>query len=338
MSAAPSHETLVRILQLTQLIPRSPAQITVADLTKELAHLGFKVTSRTVQRDLDDIAKVLPLEKNDKGRPYGWKWARDAKAYLSAMSLQEALTLHLVNQYLIEFLPPNMLDELTPLFKQAKKTIENLGSRSQLKEWLDSISLEQPSLSFLAPKINLVVQQTLHEALFERKAIKALYKGQGADKYQSLVLHPVGLMYRGKVAYLGAMVADYEDIRLFALHRFKSAEIDYLNDARKPSISWKEYLAQGAKDFSSDGANQLNLVAEVSSDLALTLQETPLAKNQKIVEKQDKFILQVGGQNTWQFRWWILSQGSKIKILQPSFLAEEVKLEVEKMYQNYQGD
>lgn len=72
MPSAVSHETLVRQLQMLQLIPRSPAQVTVAELTGSLAELGFVVTGRTVQRDLNDIASVMPLECNDKSKPYGW--------------------------------------------------------------------------------------------------------------------------------------------------------------------------------------------------------------------------------------------------------------------------
>ncbi len=48
MPSAVSHETLVRQLQMLQLIPRSPAQVTVAELTASLAELVFVVTGRTV--------------------------------------------------------------------------------------------------------------------------------------------------------------------------------------------------------------------------------------------------------------------------------------------------
>jgi predicted DNA-binding transcriptional regulator YafY len=49
-------KSMVRLVQMLQLIPKSPSQITVADLTAELTRLGFAVGERTVQRDLNDLA------------------------------------------------------------------------------------------------------------------------------------------------------------------------------------------------------------------------------------------------------------------------------------------
>lgn len=337
MSASTSHETLVRILQLIQLIPRSPAQVTVKDLTDELQHIGFKVTSRTVQRDLNDISSVLPLEKNDKSKPYGWKWARDAKTHISLMSLQEALTLHLVNQHLLQMLPPNMLQTLQPLFKQAEQTIENLGDKNQVAHWLESAVVELPSQNFIAASINEVVQQAIYQALFEQKPIKVRYKPQYQQECKDYILHPIGIMQRGVVTYLGAMIGDYEDIRLFALHRFAEADIVHLDSARKASISWQAYLKQGSAGFGGDIVKEIEFSAIINSALASVLAETPLALNQALTERSDgRFDITATIQDSWQFRWWVLSQGSCIKVGSPSELAAYIKEEIELSYQNYQ--
>ncbi|MCI4410815.1 MAG: WYL domain-containing protein [Thiotrichales bacterium] len=336
MPSAASHETLVRQLQMLQLIPRSPAQVTVADLTQSLADLGFPVTSRTVQRDLNDIALVMPLECNDKSKPFGWKWSRDAKAHLPMMSLQEALTLHLVNKHLAQILPPNMLTGLSPMFKQAEQTINSLGSENQVTHWLHSVVVESPSQPMLAPTVLPDVQRSVYQAIFEQKQLKVCYQSVVNDQAKEMILHPLGLIQRGKVSYLGATVNDYEDIRLFAMHRFSEAQVKELDDAKPRNlISWQDYLASGAGGFNATANNQIKLTAWVEDGLAALLEETPLCEDQQLEATTEGMLLTATLFDTWQLQWWILSQGARIVVQEPATLRTSIQSQIEQMRERY---
>lgn len=338
MPSAVSHETLVRQLQMLQLIPRSPAQITVGDLTRSLSELGFGVTSRTVQRDLNDIATVMPLECNNLSKPYGWKWARDAKAHLPMMSLREALTLHLVSKHLSHVLPPNMLEDLSPLFIQAEQTITHLGTKNQVAHWLACVAVVSPTQPMLAPKISLDIQHTVYQAVFEQKQLEVVYQSVFSGSTKSLLLHPLGLVLRGEVIYLGATVKDYEDIRFFALHRMEKAEIKPLDDAQsRNQISWQDYLASGSAGFNLGVNEPITLIAWVNTELAGILRETPLNEGQELVACDEGFTLTVNVFDTWQLSWWILSQGAKIVVKAPEKLKTTIKNEINLMYQHYQN-
>jgi predicted DNA-binding transcriptional regulator YafY len=323
MPTAASHETLVRQLQMLQLIPRSPAQVTVADLTSALTELGFPVTSRTVQRDLNDIALVMPLECNDKSKPYGWKWAREAKAHLPMMSLQEALSLHLVNKHLTQVLPPNLLDDLLPMFKQAEQTINSLGSKNQVSHWLQSVVVESPTQPMLAPRVSTAVQEAVYQALFEQKQLQVSYKSARNNLAKEMTLHPLGLILRGKISYLGATVNDYDDIRFFALHRFESANVKFLDDVQaKNKHSWQDYLISGAGGFHVQPKEKIIMRSWVSDELAARLKETPLSEDQKLhpQEANEGYIFTASVHDTWQLGWWILGQGKDMIIYEPECL------------------
>ncbi len=336
MPSIPTHESLVRQLHLLQLIPRSPAQVTVSALTAELARLGYSVTSRTVQRDLQDLARVMPLECNDKSKPYGWKWARDTRMQLPLMSLQEGLTLHLVNQHLKNSLPPSLLVDLLPLFKQAEQIIKGLGSQNQVTHWLESVVVVPPTQPLLAPRVSTDVQQAVYQAVFEQRPIEVMYRSINQDEPKMMVLHPLGLIHRGVVTYLGATVNDYDSIRLFALHRFISVKILHLEQAQpKNKQSWQDYIAHDAGGFSVDSQSPITLEAWVSEDLAAYLQETPLSQDQSITLIEDGYKLRATVYQTWQLFWWILSQGSRIVVQSPQQLKDDLKEEILSMYQCY---
>ncbi len=328
MSFAASHETLVRHIQMLGLIPRSPAQITVAALTQSLNDLGYKVTSRTVQRDLNDISRVMPLECNDNSKPYGWKWARNARTHLPMMSLQEALTLYLVQQHLLHVVPPTMLDDLQPLFVQAKQTIHALGNKNQIHHWLNSVVIESPTQPLIAPSLNVSIQNTIYQAVFEQKPLMATYKAMQTGQEKTFLLHPLGMIQRGKVTYLGATVKDYTDIRLFALHRFISVDILYLQDAApKNQQSWTDYLASGAAGFHESAQDKICLTAQIDESLATRLKETPLSDNQTIIAiaQNGCYQLEASVFDTWQLTWWILAQGNSLVVQTPHELRQRIR-------------
>jgi predicted DNA-binding transcriptional regulator YafY len=313
---------------MLQLIPKSPSQITVAELTEKLEAIGYQVTSRTVQRDLNDIRDALPqlnLMCNDMSRPYGWKWSRDAKTYFHFMSVEESLTLYLVNQHLKKVLPPSMLDELSPLFSQAQQSLAKLSDKNRMTHWLTSVVIEIPAQPLIAPKINFDIQKTIYQAVFEQKQIEVRYQSVGQEQSKKMILHPLGILVRGNITYLGATANDYQDIRLFALHRFVSAKLKELDDA-KPNTTqtWQDYLASGAGGFGTKEENEIILKAWIDNDLANILQETPLSADQQLTKQDNGYQLQATVHQTWQLTWWILSQWARMRVDEPLALREEI--------------
>ena len=71
-------ETLLRQWAMLRLIPRHPRRIDSGTLQSELQKLGYDMTLRTIQRDLNKLSAVLPLV-SDQSKPQGWWWEADAE-------------------------------------------------------------------------------------------------------------------------------------------------------------------------------------------------------------------------------------------------------------------
>jgi predicted DNA-binding transcriptional regulator YafY len=48
-------------------------------LADRLEERGFRVHRRTVQRDLVELATVLPVVRGERRKPFGWRWADGAE-------------------------------------------------------------------------------------------------------------------------------------------------------------------------------------------------------------------------------------------------------------------
>ena len=62
-------DTLLRSLQMLQLIPRSPRKIETTKIREFLKEYGFDVSVRTVQRDLIKMSSIFPLVSDERNKP-----------------------------------------------------------------------------------------------------------------------------------------------------------------------------------------------------------------------------------------------------------------------------
>ena len=63
---------------------------------EQLKLAGFDISLRTVQRDLNALAKRFPIEKNN-ANPQGWRWKDDAPLQsLPHMNLSQAVAFNMV--------------------------------------------------------------------------------------------------------------------------------------------------------------------------------------------------------------------------------------------------
>ena len=54
------------------------------------------------------------------------------------------------------------------------------------------------------------------------------------------------------------------------------------------------------------------------------LTEAPLSKNQKILASDDAHTLTANVKDTWQLRWWLLSQGASVEVMAPIDLRQTI--------------
>lgn len=72
------NDTLLRLLTMLRHIPEHPQQITAKELLERLLSDNFKVSKRTVERDLLSLSGRFSLISNERSIPYGWSWNKQA--------------------------------------------------------------------------------------------------------------------------------------------------------------------------------------------------------------------------------------------------------------------
>jgi len=334
---ATNQGTLFRHWHLLRLIPRQPQKITVKSIASVLDSEGFDVTERTIQRDLQELSRLFSLVVDDRDRPFGWSWKKDARSFdLPGMTLNEGLAWVMLEQYLLQMLPSTSLQHLKPYFSSAHQRIKSEGAFNRSRSWIDKIRILPPNQPLISPQIDPQVQKTVSEALFNELRLEIRYRKKNEAEPVVYQIHPLALIQRGHVLYLYARLFNYPDARSLAMHRIE--QVVPLNEPAvyPDDFDLDECVNRGVWGFG--GEQQCELVLRFYERKGEHLYETPLASNQQLQwDDEVAGILTVRAivPDTPQLRWWILGFGDCAEVLAPASLRHELSQLVVRMGARY---
>ena len=313
-------ETLHRQWLMLQWIPRHPLRITARELVDRLVAEGYTVSKRTVERDLDSLSAAFPLGVDDRQKPFGWSWQREAPAFsLPGMSPLQAMVLQLAHSHLVGLLPSHLMDQLAPYFDQASLTLSQVPNRG-LASWSDKVETIAPNQPLLPPAMDEDLLATVHLALQQDRQVSIGYRARGVGEPRTHRIHPLGLVQRGPVTYLICRFAKHDDIASLPVHRMVSAEP--LDDPveRPEGFNLHEFVHGGAMGFFDRGP--IRLVLRMEAPAAEHLSETRLSEDQVISPDSDPdwVVITATVRYTSQLVWWINSFGDQVEVLEPGDL------------------
>lgn len=121
---------------IIELLVKTNRYLSTEDIRQYLQSKGVAAELRTIQRDLNDLKQIFPLECRTDDKPYGWRWARVQYGKKQELTLIQALAFRLIETQLQEHLPSELMDNLQPLFIKARFMLMDPGFRSQSNEML----------------------------------------------------------------------------------------------------------------------------------------------------------------------------------------------------------
>jgi len=130
-----SSKIIIRQWKIIQFL-LNQGYVTTTEIEEYLYQQGIETAQRTIQRDLNLLEKIFPLECRRDCMPHNWRWKK-TETTIKGLSLSQAVILHLVNKELRDVLPQHILTELNPLFEKAKLIITNKTMQNPEKSILD---------------------------------------------------------------------------------------------------------------------------------------------------------------------------------------------------------
>ncbi|MBK6361415.1 MAG: WYL domain-containing protein [Comamonadaceae bacterium] len=324
----PMDRNFKRLLDTLQLIP-TRGKIATSTLVQRLKDRRHDVSTRTVQRDLESLADSFDDLKCDRrNKPYGWYWANEARRItVPGMDASQALSLRLLQTYLVDLLPESTVRDLRPYFEEAANKLTQHYGDTAVQRWLDKVAIVPATQPLLPPPVKPSVHDIVTQALLSERQLDIRYTGPGGKGDKSATVHPLGLVQHGVVQYLVATFFDFEDPRLLPLQRIQAAKLLDKPSACPAGFTLKGYIEQGAFGFGHNNAKtqSIRLVAVFGPQSGAHLLESRLSADQAVQELPDgrlRFVATVA--HTERLIWWLLSFGPYVLVEKPLALRREV--------------
>ncbi|WP_367109146.1 hypothetical protein [uncultured Psychrobacter sp.] len=113
-----SNNVIKRQLLIIQYLIQSNYVSTI-DIQTHLKSKGMEVQIRTIQRDLNLLNEIVPLEVRTDDKPYSWRWKRLKSTSTHTLSIAQALALRIVETELKGVIPDELYGQLEPLFEKS---------------------------------------------------------------------------------------------------------------------------------------------------------------------------------------------------------------------------
>jgi predicted DNA-binding transcriptional regulator YafY len=310
MSKRPdSLETLQISHELLRRIPKGRT-VTAPELHQQLADAGFERDMRTIQRQLETLAELYELDRDDSSKPYRYCWKEKAKGLsLPSLSPQESLLLMLAEQHLTSLLPVKLMKSMEAFFTQARSQLDDKASTQREREWLQKVRVVSTSQPLLPPKIDPIVFDQVSNALYGNQWLEVDYKNAAGKRTTAQVM-PLGLAQQGPRMYLVCRFDGYDDERSLALHRILAAHASTLTFERPKDFDLKQYDDDGR--FGYGDGERIRLSFRIEKAAGQHLLESQLSSDQQVVERDDAYEITATVVDSDMLEWWLRGFGEAV--------------------------
>lgn len=303
-------ESVLLAIELLRRIPRG-RKITAGELHDQLKNAGVIRELRTIQRQLEMLSEHFEIERDDRSRPYGYRWLERSKGLaVPNLTQQDSLLLRLAEEHLNNLLPTRLAKSMEVFFAQARRNLAPETNAKLEREWASKVRVVATSQPLLPPKIAPGVFEAVSEALYSNRWLYLDYQNANRKRNKVEVM-PLGLAQQGPRLYLVCRYRGYDNERSLALHRIISARETTITFERPKEFNLKKYDDDGRFGFGEGAKIKLNFL--IDYDYGLHLLESPLSKDQKVVEL-DNGLLEITATviDSAMLEWWLRGFGDAI--------------------------
>lgn len=306
-------ETVLLAVELLRRIPRG-RKVPASELHRQLKDAGIDRDLRTIQRQLEMLSEHFEIERDDRSKPYGYRWLEQAKSLaVPNLTPQESLLLQLAEEHLRNLLPTRLMKSMEGFFSQARRNLGPDSSARLEREWPGKVRVVATSQPLLPPKIAPGVFEVVSEALYSNRWLQLDYRNSAGKRNQVEVM-PLGLVQQGPRLYLVCRYRGYDNERNLALHRILSAEMSTLTFARPKEFDLEKYDDDGRFGFGE--GKKVQLTFRVERHAGFHLMESPLSSDQQVVELNDGPLeITASVIDSAMLEWWLRGFGDAIEVV-----------------------
>lgn len=276
----------------------------------------FDVSVRTIYRDIQTLDKAgVPIVSNPRE---GYSLIEGYHLPPVMFTAEEASALFLGAEFVLKATDPSLHK---PIILAYAKILSILPE--QTKDYIEKIrTATHLSIGIgVDRKYDNKVHSDVLEGIVNNKVLKIEYFAQSRGKLSSRYIEPLGIVYYGGAWHLIAYCQTRKDFRDFRMDRIKTLLLTSYSFKPLEKFIPSKYVQ---KLQTLDKLNSTEVKLFVRKDTADEIRIRFRYGYFCDEETKDGFIFTYLVPNTELLKYWVISYGEKIKILQPKILQNEI--------------
>lgn len=266
---------------------------------------------RTVQRYLDIISQRFPIECDQRGKPYAYRWMQGAVGLsIPYLSPAESLVLLLAQRELVQLMPASILQSVNPLLSGAAMQLQYAPDPERHRRWLRKVRRIPDSLPLLAPRLDENVLEDISNALHDEYMLQLRYQNARGEIKEATVM-PLGLAQQGSRLYLVARFEGYDNQRILALPRILEAHATSQRFEYPKDFDLAEYEDDG--HFGIRSGERIRLHFCIDPIIGQHLTESPLSEDQQVEHTEQGLVVEATLNETELLHRWLRGWGEALR-------------------------
>jgi proteasome accessory factor B len=321
-------ESLFRQWELLKTLQAHRFGLSTDDLARRL-----ECTRRTVQRDLDALRDLFPIqyEQRDFGKRF-WKLSgRFIESNRLELTLAEMLSLYMSRQLLAPLAGTPFGDGIATALDKIKALLptEALGYFGELDDAFFIKSMGKEDYSHMRREI-----ATLNEAIVHCRIVRVDYHSASQDRIVHTRMHPYGMVLLAASLYCIGYLEQYREVRTLKVSRLRAVQVTDATFEKPESFSLRRYTAGSFGIFGRTRRRQIRV--RFSDWAATNVREHKWHDSQEIVSDAEGVLVATFQlDSVVEFKRWLLGFGRHAVVEAPRALADEVAAELEAAAGNY---
>ena len=334
-------EVLMRQIEMLRMIPRRRT-VTTKKLKERLDTRGYYTTERTIQRDLIEMSRKLPIVCKDDEKPYQWSWAIHGELWdIPQMDVDECLPATLLEIEMLSSLESTMDNRFAAIQPYLERSflflLNKIGSASfnHWKRKIRSIDTRQIARSYLFEKS---VLDPIHLGIIEKKYIEISTKDNPELNLEIEVLALLAIDTVYKMIYKRS---GSDQIEFLSVANLLKASLSETFITLPTNLDLDEYInkqiyrVDSPKEKSKLILHFYNYAGDFLNDSALLQEKTypdPYHQFPDFPVKQKVQDLGNGELRVTAIKYvtkrtiqWILGLGPDVVVIEPEWLRNEIK-------------
>lgn len=310
-----------RQIYILSLLSENPKGYTVADILNRLNDWGVKVSSKTINRDLDDLSVDYAIQEDYRnGKTYYYADKYSLKNV--DLTIQDLASLAFAKEVLREY-------EHLLMGKNAMSFIDKVveGSAALNKLQFEKLCNQIQLPSQKGGNMDIVKEETekaIQNAIDNKYKLKISYYSYSSDESTERVIHPYRMILLDSYINVEAYCELRNEVRRFRLSRVRDIEV----------------LDQHFEEMKKvDNDAFLNLAGTEIEDMELLftgesiryVKEYEKSRAKELKETKEGLYFYRKTAITADVISWVRGFGPEVKVLKPEWLAKQLKDEAKKM-------